>query len=156
MQNLIYTPEDIRSADALVRRYSLILAAALAVLLAAYVSAIILGSRIAMLLILQMAFWFSALEIALWLRPSVRYRGFLRDMRQGLRRECVCRLLSIDENIQHQDGVRVHGAEVRLEGGDTRIFYFNASKHVLFPGTDAKIRIHAFGRHVVQWEEIPC
>ena len=147
----MYTQDDLRRAQSLVVRYALILGAVLAVLLAAYIAAVLMDSQGAMLLILLSAFWFAALEIALWLRPMVQYRGFLREMMCGLRRECPCTLDDLEERIQLQDGVRVHALQVRLEDGDTRIFYVNASKRQLLPPMQTRLILISYGRHLVDW-----
>lgn len=149
----MYTREDIRCADGLVRRYSLILVAILVPLLAAYVYAVILGRQMLMLAILLAAFWLGALETALYLRPALRYRAFLRDMANGLRRECSCEIHSFDPATQLQDGARVHALQVRLRDGDTRVFYLNASKTDGFPEPGKAVCITAFGRHIVDWRE---
>lgn len=149
----MYTREDMRLANMLVRRYGLILFIPLAFLLAGYVCAILAGSQTAMLCILLVAFWYSALEIALWLCPAVQYRAFLREMDKGLRRECLCCVEKINQNIQTRDGVRVFSLQVRLQDGDTRIFYLNASKAEGFASDQKQIRLTAFGRHIVDWRE---
>ena len=133
----MYTKEDMRAADAAVRRYVLLLALPLALLLAAYVAAGLLGKQGLMLAILLAAFWFASIEACL-----------------GLRRECICTTDHLDEKIQVQDGVRVLALQVRIDDGDTRIFYLNASKTAMFPPDGRKICITSFGRHVVEWRNI--
>ena len=150
----MYTKEDMRAADAAVRRYVLLLALPLALLLAAYVAAGLLGNQGLMLAILLAAFWFASIEACLWLRPAVQYRNFLREMEKGLRRECICTTDHLNEKIQLQDGVRVHALQVCIDDGDTRIFYLNASKTAMFPPDGRKICITSFGRHVVEWRNI--
>ena len=149
----MYTTEDMRRANSLVRRYGLILAAGLALLLAAYVAAIFAGKQGLMLSIALIALWFAALEVCLWLRPAAKYRAFLREMASGLRRTCICTTDGLDANVQLQDGVRVHALQVRLADGDTRIFYLNASKAAGFPADGKTIRLISFGRHITAWED---
>ena len=147
----MYNPEDMHKANAMVRRYGLILGLGLAALLAAYVAAILMGSQLLMLGIAVLAFWFASLEICLWLRPAVQYRKFLTDMNRGLRREYACSVDFIGENVILQDGVRVREVHVSLEDGDTRIFYINICKAT--PVANRKIRLTAYGRHILNWEE---
>lgn len=149
----MYNQEDMRRANALVMRYALILGLGLALLLAVYVVAILRGSQILMLAIALLAFWFIALEVCLWLRPAMAYRTFLRDMNKGLRRETICAISDIDPETSLQDGVRVRTMRVALDDGDTRVFYINISKP--FPPENRKIHLTAYGRHIVQWEELP-
>lgn len=152
----MYTREDMRIASGLVRRYSLILCAGLALLLAAYAAAAVAGSQGLMLLIALAAFWFAALEISLWLRPALKYRAFLRGLNSGLRRECVCITDGLDACVQLQDGVRVHALQVKLENGDTRIFYLNVSKTEGFPAAGRTVRLISYGRHITAWEDVQC
>lgn len=152
----MYTQADMRRANALVRRRSLILGIGLFLLLAAYIAAILAGSQGLMLAIALAAFWFASLEICIWLRPAAKYRAFLREAEKGLRRECVCTVESLDTKIQLQDGVRVYAIQVRLADGDTRIFYLNASKTENFPAVGKTLRLTGYGRHIMAWEEIQC
>lgn len=147
----MYTNEDMRSANALVRRRAVMLAAVLLCALAAYVPAVLARSQIAMLAILIAAFWLAAPMIALGLKPALDYRTFLREMQSGLRRECTCTLDRIDNSVTVQDGVRVHTLQVRLDDGDTRIFYLNIHKTDGFPAAGTSIVLTAYGRHVTDW-----
>ena len=149
----MYNQEDMRRANALVSRYALMLGLGLAILLAAYVLAIRLGSQSLMLAIALSAFWFVTLESCVFLRPAVQYRNFLRDMNAGLRRESFCLVDGIDGKIILQDGVRVRTLHALLDDGDSRIFYLNISKD--FPRPGSKIHLISYGRHVVQWKELP-
>lgn len=149
----MYTREDVRCAEALVRRYGLMLALGLGLLLAAYAAAVFAGSQALMLVIAALAFWFAALEIVLWLRPAVQYRAFLREMEKGLRRECIGRIEEYSEDVRREDGVRVRTVQMRLEDGDTRLFYLNISKASDFPAAGRKVEIICFGRHVVDWRD---
>jgi len=81
------------------------------------------------------------------------YRAFLWDMNKGLRRETICAVSHIDPKITLQDGVRARTVHVNLDDGDTRVFYINISKP--FPPESRKIRLTAYGRHIVRWEELP-
>ena len=149
----MYTQQDMCNANALVRRYGLILGLGLALLLACYVSAILAGSQLLMLLIALAAFWFAMLLSCIWLYPACKYRAFLRDMNRGLRREYLFTVDKIHAEVVLRDGVRVNEMQVILENGDTRIFYLNISKSENFPAEGSKIHITAYGRHILQWEE---
>ena len=148
----MYNQEDLRQANALVRRYALILGFGLGALLAAYIAAIFMGKQLLMLAIALTAFWFASLEICLWLRPAAQYKKFLADMNRGLRREYTCTVTEIGSKTILQDGVRVREVHVTLEDGDSRIFYINISKD--FPAACRKIRLTAYGRHILNWEEL--
>lgn len=150
----LYCEEDLRKAQAEVRRYGLYLGAGLALFLAMYVVAILKFSEIVMLMILLAGLVFALPLGMLKLWPAMRYRNFVRDLLRGLRRESAGLVDFIEEQEQMQDGARVYGLQLRLEGGDTRIFYLNVSKAANFPEPGAKIKIGSFGRHICCFERV--
>ena len=83
----------------------------------------------------------------LW--PCLRYRGFLRDMQEGLSREMVGSVVSIAEKAEPQDGARVLPVHLLLtEEQDERIVYLNASKRDLLPPPGTEVRLRLYGRHI--------
>jgi len=152
----MYTEADLHRADQSVKRRTLALLLLLLILLAGYVAAILAGREALMLVLLLCGFWIVAPVAVLWLLPVAKYRRFLKEMADGLRRECRCTLDSISQEIALQDGVRVHALQVRLEDGDTRLFYVNASKADLLPPMETQLILLSWGRHLVDWRKYEC
>ena len=146
--NSLYTQENRRRAERLARKWALILGGAELVLLAAYIAGIALGWRWAMLAALLLAFVAALFLGDLCLLPALRYRKFLRELDKGLRRRTVCTVESLKEEAGMQDGARVRELKVRLDDGDSRIFYVNADHADQIPEPGAEIELESCGRHV--------
>ena len=146
--NSLYTQENRRRAERLARKWALILGGAELVLLAAYISGIALGWRWAMLAALLLAFVAALFLGDLCLLPALRYRRFLQELDSGLRRRTVCTVESLKEEAGMQDGARVRELKVRLDDGDSRIFYVNADHADQIPEPGAEIELESCGRHV--------
>ena len=83
----------------------------------------------------------------LW--PCLRYRGFLRDMQEGLSREMVGSVVSVAEKAEPQDGALVLPVHLLLtEEQDERIVYLNASKRDKLPPPGTEVRLRLYGRHI--------
>ena len=146
--NSLYTQENRRRAERLARKWALILGGAELVLLAAYIAGIALGWRWAMLAALLLAFVAALFLGDLCLLPALRYRRFLQELDSGLRRRTVCTVESLKEEAGMQDGARVRELKVRLDDGDSRIFYVNADHSDQIPEPGAEIELESSGRHV--------
>ena len=84
-----------------------------------------------------------------YLWPCLRYRAFLRDMREGLSREMVGSVVSIAEKVEPQDGALVLPVHLLLtEEQDERIVYLNASKRDMMPPPGTEVRLKLYGRHI--------
>lgn len=148
-----YTRTDLCSAQRRLRRCALVLGGWLLLMLALYAWAVLRGARGAMLALMLVAFAGSVFAGDLWLLPALRYVKFLRTLEAGLRRSTRCAVEAVGSAVEQQDGAQVRALEVRLRpGGDTRIFYVNASKEALFPQPGAEIVLTSCGRHAVGWE----
>ena len=87
--------------------------------------------------------------IAFFLWPCLRYRGFLRDMQEGLSREMTGRVVSVADAPEPQDGARVLPVHILLtEEQDERIIYLNASKRDKMPPVGTEARFKLYGRHI--------
>ena len=146
--NPLYTQEDRSRAEQLARRWALLLGGAELVLLAAYVAGIALGRRWTMLAALLLAFLLALFLGDLCLLPALRYRKFLRELESGLRRRLVCTVDCLKAEAEMQDGARVRELQVRLNDGDSRIFYVNADHADQIPEPGAQIELESYGRHV--------
>ena len=146
--NSLYTQENRRRAERLARKWALILGGAELVLLAAYIAGIALGWRWAMLAALLLAFVAALFLGDLCLLLALRYRRFLQELDSGLRRRTVCTVESLKEEAGMQDGARVRELKVRLDDGDSRIFYVNADHADQIPEPGAEIELESCGRHV--------
>ena len=144
----MYQEADLRRAEAGLRKYAILMGVGLALCLGAYVWALVARRETAGYLILLAGLFYALPLGMLKLYPALKYRNFVRELLRGLRREAVGRIDFIDPAIQIQDGVRVHLVQLRLEDGDTRLFYLNADKTAEFPQTGALVRLKSFGRHI--------
>ena len=135
-------------SDSMARRWALILGGAELALLAAYVAGIALGRRWMMLAALLLGFAVALFLGDLCLLPALRYRRFLQELDSGLRRRTVCTVESLKEEAGMQDGARVRELKVRLDDGDSRIFYVNADHADQIPEPGAEIELESCGRHV--------
>lgn len=146
----MYTQVDFDQAKAQVKKYMIILFAGIAVFLAVYIAAIIMGSEIMMLIDAILMLLYIMPVLGMWLIPAVRYKGFLREIETGLSRETLCAIEGVDGEIQQQDGARVKDVHVRLaKDDDTRIFYVNVSKAELLPPVGTAVKLESSGRHIV-------
>lgn len=149
----MYSQIDMQEARRSLNRCCGLLALIVVPPLAVYVLGVLKGWQALMLAALLAGFACTVFICDLKLLPVLRYVRFLREMEQGLRRTADCVLDHLDDEVQLQDGVRVHALHVRLkEDGDSRIFYVNVSKAALLTWTGAAVRITAYGRHVVDFE----
>lgn len=148
----MYTQADAMAARRRVRRCAAALCAPLALLLALYVAAVVARRRGLMCGLLLAAFVLGVFIADNWLLPALRYRRFLREMQKGLRRACSgC--IGAPGAAETRDGARVRPLEVRLDGGETRVFYLKADCAGDAAGEGARLRIESWGRHIVGWEE---
>lgn len=145
----MYTENDMKEIVRRIKKYLAIWIPILAALLVGYVLG--LKNRWEIWVMVDGALIFSVIVFAwiMFLYPSIRYRGFLRDMNKGLAREVSGTVLEISEQEDLQDGVRVLPVRIQLDKeDDERIIYLNASKKELFPGEGSKVRLNCFGRHI--------
>lgn len=146
--NSLYTQEDRRRAELLARQWKMTLGGAELALLAVYIVGIAMGWRWAMLAALLLGFAVALFLGDLCLLPALRYRKFLRELDSGLRRSAICTVDSLKEEAVMQDGARVRELQVRLDDGDSRIFYVNADHAGQIPEPGAEIELESCGRHV--------
>ena len=169
----MYSERDMAQINGKIRKSCLALGPVLAALAAAYVYA--LSARVKWLAMVAgpLLFVAACFGFLFFLWPNLRYRGFLRDMQQGLSRDVKGTIVSISGDEEMQDGAMVLPVRVRLDPDadaaeakqtsalaerlrletdddtrDERIVYLNASKRVGFPGPGARVTLHCFGRHV--------
>lgn len=151
----MYADSDTRAAEAAVKACRLRLFAALGVFLALYVAMAIIGTQGGMLAALLAALVFVVFYGDLYLMPAVRYKRFLNQLHEGLRREIEGTILELSVEEQTQDGARVRALRVRLaDDSDERLFWVNASKAEYVPEAGARVRIESSGRHVTAIERI--
>ena len=148
-----YTEKDDVCAAARLRRSIIGLCAVLLPLIALYVLAILKGARMGMLAALLAAFAWTVFWRDMRLLPELRCRAFLKELRKGLRRSTECIPVKLEAEEQMQDGVRVRALHVRIcDGGDSRIFYVNASHAERLPSMGMRMRISSCGRHILSCE----
>lgn len=147
----MYTEQDGKMIRQRIKKYSVILAVGLAILLAAFIvglsvnvrsKALTMAAGIAM-------FAYACFMWVMLIYPCVKYNRFLKDMQEGLTKEIDCEIREIVEKEEMQDGVRVLPVHVFLEDEqDERILYANVSKLDQLPKKGEKARLGCFGRHI--------
>ena len=145
----MYSEDDFRAIDRRIARCRI----ALIPVLAAFAALAALGyvKRVKWLALGGLALLAAAafFGVAFFLWPCLRYRGFLRDMREGLSREMVGSVVSVADAPEPQDGARVLPVHILLtEERDERIIYLNASKRDKIPPVGTEARFKLYGRHI--------
>jgi len=146
----MYSDKDRVEIDAAIRSAVLALAIALAALLAGYVAGLALRIK-GLTYLAGIALFVAAAFIGLHvLRPRLRYRRFLDELKTGLTREAEGEVLEIAREAEEHDGCRVLPVRLRdahAEGGE-RIVYLNAGKRAHMPAPGTPVTLHCFGRHI--------
>ena len=146
----MYSDKDRVEIDAAIRSAVLALAIALAALLAGYVAGLALRIK-GLTYLAGVALFVAAAFIGLHvLRPRLRYRRFLDELKTGLTREAEGEVLEIAREAEEHDGCRVLPVRLRdahAEGGE-RIVYLNAAKAAGFPEPGSRVRLSLYGRHI--------
>ena len=151
----MYSDSDYNEIDRRIRRNWAVWLLMMAALIAAYI--VCLKRRVEWLsyvvaVALAVAGWFG---FAFYQLPCLRYRGFLRDLRDGLSREMTGKVVSVSDRAKTQDGARVLPVRLLLEDeDDERIVYLNASKRELFPPAGARVKLKLCGRHIREAERL--
>ena len=145
----MYSEDDFRAIDRRIARCRI----ALIPVLAAFAALAALGyvKRVKWLALGGLALLAAAacFGIAFFLWPCLRYRGFLRDMREGLSREMVGSVVSVADAPEPQDGALVLPVHILLtREQDERIVYLNASKRDKLPPPGTEVRLRLYGRHI--------
>lgn len=150
----MYSCEDLKQAKRVFGYRLGVLLALLTPLTAVYICEIVKGRETMMLAVLLAGFACVVFAGDIWLLSAWRYMRFLREMDRGLRRSVVCVIEHIESKPQMQDGVRVYALQVRLQDGESRIFYLNISKMKQFADAGVRVKLTSYGRHVVDFELI--
>lgn len=151
----LYSGKDMQDARRGVQKYACLTAMVLLPMLAVYVFVLVKGVyALTLVMALMMLIWL-LLAGDLLLKPRLHYARFLKEMNGGLRRQAICIPEDLSDDIQLQDGVRVRSLQVRLcDGGESRIFYVNASKTEFLPQMNVPIALVSWGRHITGFVEI--
>lgn len=150
----MYTDADLNAAERLLKARKTKLFIPLAILLAGFAAMVILGKKWAMLAFLLAAFVYAVFYADLYLLPAVRYRRFLLQIGEGLRRETEAEIVEIEDREQMQDGASVRPLHVRLTDGSERLFWINVRKQAQIPAPGTRVRLQSCGRHVTAVERI--
>ena len=146
----MYTENDEKRMTARIRRYWIITIVLTAALIGVYATAMVIRSQpLAMVAggLTFVTFLFMMLE---YVYPCVRYRRFLRGLKNGLTREIAGEVVDISDREEEQDGVRVLPVRVLLtKEQDEHIVYLNADKRDMFPNVGATVRLNCQGRHIL-------
>lgn len=145
----MYSEQDLLQINARIKKNLWVLLPVLAVLIAIYVAGLVAAVEWLVMVMGALIFVAGCYGIAAYLLPNVRYRRFLLDMQAGLSRDMRGRIVSITDQEDLQDGVRVLPVHIFLESEqDERIVYLNASKSAGFPQPGTDVELHCYGRHI--------
>lgn len=176
----MYTDRDLAEINGRIRKNWMVLLPVLAVLVAAYVLALVVRVKWLALVAGAMIFVAACYGIIAWLWPNMRYRGFLRDMEAGLSRDITGTIVDVSDAAELHDGAWVLPVRVELFEEETagredmrsstladrleaqaaqstrneRIVYLNTSKREGFPEAGARVRLCCFGRHIKRVERL--
>lgn len=149
----MYSEADRADIDRRVKRIAAILAAALIALIALTALALVKRVKVAALALAALTGAAAVFGVGFYLIPCLRYRAFLRDMREGLAREMEGTIVSIADAPETHDGARVLPVRLLLtDAQDERIIYLNASRRDLFPEPGTRVKVRLFGRHIREVE----
>lgn len=145
----MYSEQDYIDIDSRIRRNHLIGLPVLAALMALFVASLIvriqwLAAVSAIAFACAACFGFTYFQL-----PCLRYRSFLRTLKEGLSREMTGEIVSVADDAEMQDGARVLHVHIMLEKEqDERIVYLNASKRDGFPPIGTRVKLKLCGRHI--------
>lgn len=124
-------------------------------LIAAIAAALIVFTRMRMLAVSMIVccvlFCVTFFYWSVKLMPHIRYNIFLRDIRQGRRRETECSFVSFSEGVVIRDGVQVHEMIVRVDDTEDgeRLFYWDDDKARPDYAEGQALKIESFGNYIV-------
>ena len=170
----MYSERDMNEIERKIRVDILVLAPVLAILLAAYIYAMVQRVNWLAIVAAPLMFVAACYGILAHLLPHARYRNFLRDIEKGLSRELRGRIIEVSDAAEPQDGAMVLPVRVKLDEDearrkaapvtsveskrlglgsaddveDERIVYLNASKREGFPAPGTPVALKCFGRHI--------
>lgn len=145
----MYSEKDVLEINRRINRYRLALIPVVAALLALAALGYVWRVKPLALGALALAAVAAIFGFVFYLWPCMRYRGFLKDMSEGLSREMVGKVVSVSDAIEPQDGARVHHVHILLSAEqDERIIYINDSKRDRLPPVGTEARFILFGRHI--------
>lgn len=170
----MYSEQDMAVINGRIKKNWLVLTPVLLALLAAYVYALYAGVEWLAMVAGPMMFVAACYGLLVYLLPNLRYRGFLRDMQNGLSRDLRGTVVEISGTEELQDGARVLPVRVRLDAdgagehpasrasvaaerlnaqspdddGDERIVYLNVSKRDQMPEAGSAVLLRCYGRHI--------
>ena len=151
---MLYTEADAANARNRVKKNTWTLIVPLCALLIAYAIFTVLGVRWAMLIALLAAFAWTVFYSDLYLLPEIRYKRFLNQMAEGLRRTTDAVIAGIESAEQPQDGAQVLPVRVELaDGSGERLFWLDARKADQLPPIGTRVRLESCGRHITAFEE---
>ena len=145
----MYSQQDYLDINRKIRKKETILGAVLVVILAGYITALVMRIRWLTMLCGPLLFVAACFGVTFALWPDIRYRNFLRDLDSRLTQETSGTVLSVSQEAELQDGAMVLPVHVRLDKDqDDHIVYLNASKANGFPPAGTKVTLQCGGRHI--------
>ena len=152
---MLYTEADTAAARSRVNKNIWKLCVPLCILLIGYVALIAAGSRWGMLAVLLAAFVWTVFDFDVYLLPEIRYKLFLKQMAEGLRRTTEATIAGVEDSPQPQDGAQVLAIRVELtDGSGERIFWLDTRKAENLPQIGMQVRLESCGRHITAIEEL--
>ena len=148
----MYSEKDFAEISAKIKKNVIVLSIVTAILLGAFVAALIIGIEWLAMLMGPVLFVAVAYGFTAYIIPNARYRRFLKDMKEGLSREMRGSVVEISETEEEQDGVRVLHVRIHLaDEDDERFVYLNVSKKDLFAKVGDSVAMTCYGRHIRSW-----
>lgn len=152
---MLYTEVDMTAARSRVNKNTWKLCIPLCALLIGYVALIAVGSRWWMLAVLLAAFAWTVFDFDVYLLPEIRYKHFLKQMEEGLRRTTEATIVDVEDSPQPRDGAVVLAVRVELtDGSGERMFWLDTRKTENFPPVGTRVRLESCGRHITAIEEL--
>ena len=150
---MLYSEKDFEEINGKLRKNLIVLLPILAAILAAFIYGLSAGIEWLAMAAGPLLFVAACYGFLAYLLPNLRYRGFLRDLNDGLSRDMEGTLVEIAEQPEYQDGARVLQGRIFLdEAQDERFVYLNYTKREGFPKPGAHVILHCFGRHIRGFE----
>lgn len=152
MQEL-YSEEDIQNCKKTLRTRILLSLGVAALCLGGAIVFLLFRQRVGCLITAALGMCISYFFWCMTGRPWLKYNAYLRDMREGLRRETQADFVSIADTPRYQDGVLFHEMIVQVETKEPDddgelLFLWDADKPLPQLKKGQPVHIQSFGNHV--------
>lgn len=153
---MMYTEQDYTAAKSTMKKYLYITVGILAVFLAAMCVGLVLRIKPLALAAPIVGGWVFFTMMTVKCMPWVRYNRFLKEMKDGRKRQMECYFMDIAGRTRIVDGVQIHDVNASLDeaGEDVRLFYWDDDKPQPEIEKGQKVRITSYGNFITGIEKI--